>query len=92
VSSPIISRADVQALAPEQTSPAFNRRRAAATRGTVRADGAVHVGGAHVGTVYRRSGSMAWRARTRGGHQLGLHTSRQEAVGALVRHHEGRSA
>lgn len=88
MSSPIISRADAAALTPEQTSPAFDRRDAA-TRGAVRADGTVHVAGKHVGRVYRAG--LAWRARTRGGQQLGLHTSRQEAVGALVRHHEGRN-
>jgi hypothetical protein len=84
----MIGRGDAQALMPEQVSDAARSstaRRSAATRATVGADGKVHTDGKHVGHVFRAG--RAWRARTKGGKLLGLHGTKQEAVGALVLHH-----
>lgn len=90
----MVGRGDVQALMPEQVNGSMAKRmdarRHAATRGVASADGRVTTGGGlHLGHVERTG--RAWRARTRTGKVLGLHPTKQQAVGALVLRHEGLS-
>jgi hypothetical protein len=90
--APMITRADASPMMPEAVNGSMlarssEARRKAGTRAAVGADGKVKLGGhTHVGSVHKSG--RAWRARDPKGQQVGLHSSKLEAAGALVMRHE----